>query len=226
MWSLMQLRETFKSWHWRDSAFPWKKNKNPLLQPSQHLLFIDRVDREQYGEVPSAFLFVLFVSRVFILKRGWGKAEIWESGSGRTFDLEWWAWKPNGCNIQCNFNWSEDLVAAHAQPAQVSEQLMSEICGMETKMFFQAPAGCSTITALLHHWPLGGINWTDFTALSFSALFFPWRFGVTLMKNVTMPSPAYGFNKTWSRRSLVAMKIYSWAHGDGIRRSQLRKCWL
>lgn len=37
---------------------------------------------------------------------------------------------------------------AHGQPGQI-RKLMSEICGIGTRMFFQAPAGCSTITALL-----------------------------------------------------------------------------
>lgn len=51
---------------------------------------------------------------------------------------------------------------------RLASKLMSEICGIQTKMFFQAAAGCSTITALPQQWPFGRMKWA---ALSFSSLF-------------------------------------------------------
>lgn len=122
----------------------------PLLQPL-HLLFMDGADRKWCWRDALHLPFCYVHTEDCVLMGGQGKAEIWGKGSGRMFDLE--HPRPVGAignAISTEVSLSQDYAAAHGQPSQVSKQLklMSEICRLETKMFFQAPAGCSTITAL------------------------------------------------------------------------------
>lgn len=65
---------------------------------------------------------------------------------------------PCGGEMRRSFNWSGTMTSfcgrSCAGCSGLASGLMSEICGNQTKMFFQAPAGCSTITAPLQRLPL------------------------------------------------------------------------
>lgn len=215
----MQLKKTFKSRHSRDTVFP-PKNPDPPPPPLLHWSNW----QGWYWRDAFCFLFRPVCIQDFLM-REWRKAEIRERGSGRMFYLEWWCWKANGSIRQCQWKWVYHKVLWPLGNRLLRLARLASFM-METIMCFQAPAGCSAITALLQRWPFSGIKMNDwFHCFQIFFPIFPGTVWATLMKSVTMPFHTYGFNNISSRRSLVAMRIYSCAYSDGRLLLQLGCKW-